>query len=69
MIQTGNELQLSAYLLLLSHVATVVGCTEVLFQTSFFLCRSTLLPAEHEVFNALVVVWSGKTKHAAYHGT
>ena len=60
MIETGNELQLSAYLLLLSHVATVVGCTEVLFQTSFSRCRTTLLPAEHEVCNALVVVWSGR---------
>ena len=47
-IETGNECQLSAYLLLLSHVAVVVGCTEVLFQPSFSLCRSTLLPAEHE---------------------
>ena len=41
MIETGNELQLLDYLLLLSHVATVVSCTEVLFQTSFSLCRST----------------------------
>ena len=60
MIETGNALQLSDYLLLLSHVATVVGCTEVLFQPSFSLCRSTLLPVEDEVYNALVVVWSGR---------
>ena len=60
MIETGNELQLSDYLLLLSHVATVVSCTEVLFQTSFFLCRSILVLVEHEVYNALVVVWSGR---------
>ena len=60
MIETGNELQLSDDLLLLSHVATVVGFTEVLFQPSFFLRRSTLLLAEHEVYNALVVVWSGR---------
>ena len=35
MIETRNECQLSANLLLLSHVATVVGCTEVLFQPRF----------------------------------
>ena len=29
--------------------------------------RSTLLPVEHEAYNALVVVWSGRTEHAAYH--
>ena len=38
MIETGNESQPSAQLLLLSNVATVVGVTEVLFQPSFFLC-------------------------------
>ena len=34
MIETGNECQLSAKLLLLSNDAVVVGCTEVLFQPS-----------------------------------
>ena len=38
MIETGNESQPSAQLLLLSNDATVVGCTEVLFQPSFLLC-------------------------------
>ena len=33
-IETGNECQFSAQLLLLSHDAIVVGCTEVLFQPS-----------------------------------
>ena len=37
-IETGNECQLSAQLLLLSNGAIVVGCTEVLFQSSFSLC-------------------------------
>ena len=41
MMETGNECQVSAYLLLLSNVAIVVGCTEVLFQPSFSLCCST----------------------------
>ena len=41
MIDTGNELELSDCLLLLNHVATVVSCTEVLFQTSFSFSRST----------------------------
>ena len=58
MTEIGNELQLSYYLFLLSHVATVVGCMEVLFQPSFFLCRSTLLLLEYKVYNALVVIWS-----------
>ena len=60
MVEIGNELQLSYYLLLLSHVVTVVGCTEVLFQPSFFLCRSTLLLVEHKENNELVVIWSGR---------
>ena len=64
MIETGNELQHLAYLLVLSHVAFVVGCTEVLFQTSF-----SLLPVEHEAYNALVAVWSGRAEHTPYHGT
>ena len=38
MIETGNESQPSAQLLLQSSDATVVGCTEVLFQPSFSLC-------------------------------
>ena len=59
-IETGNECQLSAYLSLLNHVTVVVGGTEVLFQPSFSMCRSTLLPAEHEAHHALVVVWSGR---------
>ena len=63
--ETGNELQLSDYLLLLSHVASVVGCTDVLFQTSFSFCRSTLLPVEHEEYNALVVAWSGREQSTA----
>ena len=41
MIETGNESQLSAQLLLLSNDAAVVGCTEVLFRPSFSLCCST----------------------------
>ena len=41
MIETGNESQPSAQLLLLIDDATVVGCTEVLFQPSFSLCCST----------------------------
>ena len=40
-IETGNESQPSAQLLLLSVDATVVGCTEVLFQPSFSLYCST----------------------------
>ena len=44
MIETGNESQPSAQLLLLSNGAIVVGCTEVLFQPSFSLCCSTCCP-------------------------
>ena len=44
MIETGNESQLSAQLLLLSHDAAVVCCTEVLFQPSFSLSCSTCCP-------------------------
>ena len=40
MIETGNESQPSAQLLL-SNDATVVGCTDVLFQPSFSLCCLT----------------------------
>ena len=41
MVETGNESQPSAQLLLLSNDATAVGCTEVLFQPSFSLCCLT----------------------------
>ena len=34
--------------------ATMVCYAEVLFQSSFSLCRSTRCPAEHETSNALV---------------
>ena len=35
MVKTGNECQLSAYMLLLGDLATVVSYAEVLFQQSF----------------------------------
>ena len=35
MVQTGNECQLSAYILLLGKFSTVVCCAEVLFQPNF----------------------------------
>ena len=41
MIETGNECQLSAQLLLLSNDVFVVGCTKVLFLPSFSLSCST----------------------------
>ena len=60
MIETGNESQLSAQLLLLSSVATVVGCTEVLFQPTFSYVLFNMSSAEHETYNALVAVWCGR---------
>ena len=35
MVKTGNECQLSAYILLHGELAIVVSCAEVLFQPSF----------------------------------
>ena len=69
MIETGDELQLSDFFLLLSLVATVVSCTEVFVPDKFLLVSINMLPVEHEVHNALVVVWSGRAEHAVYHGT
>ena len=69
MIGTGNESQFSAQLLFLSYDAIVVGCTEVLFQPSFFVVVFNMLSAEHVTYNALVAVWCGRTEHAAYHET
>ena len=54
MVKTGNECQLSAYVVLLGKFAIVVCCTEVLFQPSFLLVVNTL-PAG--------------LCHGTYHGT
>ena len=54
MVKTGNECQLSAYMLLLGKFAIVVCCAEVLLQPSFLHVVNTL-PAE--------------LRHGAYHGT
>ena len=54
MVKTGNECQVSAYMLLLGKFATVVCCAEVLFGPSFLHVVSTLL---------------AELCHGAYHGT
>ena len=41
MVKTGNECQLSVYMLLHGNNATAVCCAEVLFQPSFSLCHQT----------------------------
>ena len=42
MVKTGNECQLSAYMLLVGNLATAVCCAEVLFQQSFFVSLNAL---------------------------
>ena len=56
-VKTRNECQLTAHVLPLSKVAT-----EVLFQ-------SRVLLVSFETYNTLVVVWSGRTEHAAHNRT
>ena len=58
MVKTGNECQLSAYMLLLGNLATSVCCSEVPFEPSF-LCVTQR------------VAWcvASGTEHEAHHGT
>ena len=66
-IETGNESQFSAQLLLLSNDAVVVRLHGSVFQPRFLLVVFNMLSAKHETYNALVAVWCGRTEHAAYH--
>ena len=67
MIETGNEWQLSAQLLLLSNDAIVVGWLHgSIVSAKFLLVIINMLSAAHETYNAFVVVWYERTEHAAY---
>ena len=68
MVETGNECQHRAYMLLHGNLCYKKSVMQK--------CCSSQVPlgvvphvAEHETYNVLVVVWSGRTKHAEHGGT
>ena len=69
MIKTGNESQPSAQLLLLSNDASVVGCTEVLFQPSFSSCCSTCCPRNMKRTTRWLRYGVGEQSAMRYHET